>query len=83
VDHDDWRRVALLVHWYLELDVHLADRDLIRAGLLISGGNYGVVRNFRYTTDKETPLILDNQRFGQESPHLLPFLRGEISRQCK
>src|ERR1019366_163092 len=73
MDHDDRWRVAFPVHRYLELDVHLANHDLIGSRSLVGSvrrGDRRVAGDLRDAADKEAPLIFDHQWPGQELLHL-------------
>src|SRR6187200_2123707 len=60
VDHDERPLPSLL--WNLELDIHLADRYLLRRAAFPNGRGGGISRDLRHTTDEERTLIADGQR---------------------
>ncbi len=64
VHHDNRRHLGLLALRYLELNVHLTDRDLVGSGRLIRPGHGGVIGNLRHATDEEAALVFDHQRLG-------------------
>ena len=76
MNHDDRRRVALFVYRCLELNIHLADRDLVGEGhwVGIRRRRYlhrRVLCDFRHATDEEAALVFNHQWFGQEFFRLL------------
>ena len=86
VHHDHRGHVALLALRYLELNVHLTDRDLIGNRRLIGSarsGHSGVVGDLWHATDEEAALVFDHQRFGQEFFNLRTFLRSCAPRHRK
>jgi hypothetical protein len=60
VDHDERPPPSLL--WDLELDIHLADRYLLRRATFPNGRGSGISRDLWHTTDEERTLIADGQR---------------------
>src|SRR4030095_6703984 len=68
VHHDDRWHVLFPVRRYLELHVHLADRDLAGGRRLtrVVRLRRGIRGDLRYAADEEAALILDDQRFLEE-----------------
>src|SRR5262245_16706626 len=82
VHHNYGRRVRFLARWYLELHIHLTNRDLVGSERLvrrIRRRERCIVRHLRNTTDEEAALILDHERLRQEFLRLADLLR----RNCR
>src|SRR4030095_16621397 len=75
VDHDERPSPALL--WDLELDIHLADRYLLRRTTFPSGRGARISRDLRHTTDEERTLIADAQRCSTQIPTLQRVFPGQ------
>jgi hypothetical protein len=74
VDHDERPPPSLLRN--LELDVHLADRYLLRRATFPNSRGAGIARDLRHTTDEERTLIADGERASTQIPTLQRVFPG-------
>src|SRR5262245_25475446 len=75
VDHNERPLPSLL--WDLELDIHLADRYLLRRATFPDGRGGGISRDLRHTTDEERTLIADGEWCSTQIATLERVLPGQ------